>query len=40
MQTFHNYTLQKIIIILKENLINMQAKEIVEFEVLNPDIGT
>ena len=40
MHTFHNYTLQNIITILKEKLINVQPKEIVEFEVLNPDIAT
>ena len=40
MQTFHNYTMQDIIKILKEQIELINPKEIVEFEVLNPDISS
>ncbi len=39
MQTFHNYTLQNIIYTLEEKLLHISPKEILEFEVLNPDYG-
>jgi len=40
MQRYHNYTLQKLITNLKQKLEVLSNKEILEFEVLNPDIAS
>ena len=40
MKKLHNYTMQKIILELREEINALEAKEIVEFEVINPDIST
>jgi len=40
MQIYNNYTMQEIIENLKEYIVNLKAKDIIEFKVLNPDIAS
>ncbi|MBN2815965.1 MAG: methyltransferase domain-containing protein [Campylobacterales bacterium] len=40
MRTYHNYTLEKIIFELQQELSDLENKEIFEFSVINPDIAS
>jgi cyclopropane fatty-acyl-phospholipid synthase-like methyltransferase len=40
MQTYHNYTMQEILLDLKEKIKQLNFKELIEFQVLSPDVTT